>query len=231
MARLMICISALSLLCVSCSQPEVGKLENVEVVSFSLVTHQVRVVTKERDGVASLSTLADKLDDNFVVAMNGGIFDTNLKPLGLLVDGGRKLRPLNTSDGEGNFFLEPNGVFWIKGSEANVVSTQQYKPIEPDFAIQSGPLLLLDGEVHSKFNSTSKHRYTRNGIGVSKDGRVTVAYFGTPCTLYEMAVYFRDQLGCDSALYLDGAISGIMTRNKLIRPHQTFASILVVEKY
>ena len=35
---------------------------------------------------------------------------------------------------------------------------------------------------------------------------------------------------CISALYLDGAISGMMTINKLIRPHQNDASILAVEK-
>ncbi len=55
--------------------------------------------------------------------MNGGIFEGDGVPSGLLVIDGKTVRPLNKSDGSGNFYLKPNGVFYVDATGAHIVST------------------------------------------------------------------------------------------------------------
>jgi uncharacterized protein YigE (DUF2233 family) len=144
--------------------------------------------------------------------MNGGIFEEGGIPSGLLIVGGKEERPLNTSAGKGNFFLQPNGVFYIDAYGAHVVSTTDYlsrKPT-PRYAIQSGPLLLQSVRIHPAFRAESKNRLHRNGVGILPDGRVFFAIsefqqYKRP-NLYEFADFFRSQ-GCRNALFLDGDIS------------------------
>lgn len=142
-------------------------------------------------------------------AMNAGIFTPKFAPGGLHIENGNVLRKLNTNDGAGNFHLMPNGVFYIGDSGAQVCTTQHYigrKP-KPRIATQSGPMLLIDGEVHPKFNVDSPNIRIRNGVGIAGDGRVVFALAQDPVNLYTFAVFFRDQLDCKNALYLDGALS------------------------
>ncbi|MEI9896928.1 MAG: phosphodiester glycosidase family protein [Chthoniobacter sp.] len=144
--------------------------------------------------------------------MNGAIFEEGGVPSGLLVIEHKIIRPLNTADGKGNFFLKPNGVFYIDDAGAHILSTPEYASLKviPRLAIQSGPLLLRGGRVHPSFNPASTNRLHRNGVGVRRDGRVIFAIteFGQKKqpSLYEFADFFRSQ-GCEDALFLDGDIS------------------------
>src|ERR1700723_3790349 len=66
--------------------------------------------------IGSLGALRAQLGDEatrVAFAMNAGMYDPAQAPLGLFVAGGRTLRPLNRATGAGNFFLLPNGVFWV----------------------------------------------------------------------------------------------------------------------
>lgn len=76
--------------------------------------------------------------------MNGGIFEPGGIPSGLLIQQGKELQPVNRNAGEGNFFLQPNGIFLIGSQGAAVMATSEYPPKDPTihYAVQSGPLLL-----------------------------------------------------------------------------------------
>lgn len=144
--------------------------------------------------------------------MNGGIFEEGGIPSGLLIVNGEEERPLNTSSGKGNFFLQPNGVFYVDRYGAHIVSTADYlarKPA-PRYAIQSGPLLLQKVRIHPAFRLESKNRLHRNGVGILPDGRIffAISEFQQQKrpNLYEFADFFRSQ-GCRDALFLDGDIS------------------------
>lgn len=51
-------------------------------------------------------------DKQLLFAVNGGMFKEDRSPLGLYVEDGKELAPLNTElEGYGNFYLQPNGVF------------------------------------------------------------------------------------------------------------------------
>ena len=146
-------------------------------------------------------------------ATNSGIYAPGLRPLGLHVEGSKTLVPLNNARSGGNFALLPNGVFWIRGTQAGVTETGAYRRLspQPTFATQSGPLLLADGQIHPAFNKGSSSFKVRSGVGVCKDGRVRFAVSAGPVNFYAFAVFFRDRLKCADALYLDGSISAYAT--------------------
>ena len=166
--------------------------------------------------------------------MNAGIFEEGGIPSGLLVVNGKEERPLNTSPGQGNFFLQPNGVFYVDSHGAHVVSTQDYPSRQalPRYAVQSGPLLLNKGHIHPAFQAASKNRLHRNGVGILPDGRVFFAISefqqDKRPNLYEFADFFRSQ-GCRDALFLDGDISQMFTDPKEpITPGNHFGAIFAV---
>lgn len=166
--------------------------------------------------------------------MNGGLFEADGSPCGLLVIDGRTVRPLNTRDGVGNFYLKPNGVFFIDAKGAHVLSTEEYalKTDVPRLAIQSGPLLLRNGQIHPAFRKTSKNDLHRNGVGVREDGTVLFAItkFDQPrrVTLHGFAEFFRDQ-GCRDALFLDGDLSQMFVDPEdSLHPGNSFGTIFAV---
>jgi uncharacterized protein YigE (DUF2233 family) len=151
--------------------------------------------------------------------MNAGIFEQGGIPTGLAIIEGREMRPINTAKGRGNFFLEPNGVFYIRGEEAFIVSTNEYvaSRVMPRIAIQSGPLLLHHGKHHPAFRAESTNYLHRNGVGILRDGSVlfAITVFGQPRhpNLFEFADFFRSR-GCADALFLDGDLSQFATNTK-----------------
>ncbi len=174
---------------------------------------------------ASLGTLAEKQGPRLSFAMNAGMYDKAQAPVGLYVEDGRELQRLSTADGPGNFHLKPNGVFFVKGERAGVLDTAHYQRarVRPDFATQSGPMLVIDGQIHPKISSDGPSQKIRNGVGVRDDGRTAVfAISERPVSFGAFARLFRDDLGCRNALFLDGSVSSLyapnLGRSDLSRP-------------
>jgi uncharacterized protein YigE (DUF2233 family) len=150
-------------------------------------------------------------------ARNAGIFGVDYAPLGLHIENGRVLRPLNLGrGGRGNFYLKPNGVLYIVDHHPAIVDAKVYPTlkVKPKIATQSGPLLVLNGAVHPAFREESVNRHFRNGVGVTRDGKIIFAISQGLVTFHEFATLFRDVLGCDNALYLDGALSAVYAPDK-----------------
>lgn len=144
--------------------------------------------------------------------MNAGIFDPEYRPAGLWIENGKTLRPLNTRKGKGNFHIQPNGVFYLKGKQAGIMTTQAWQKanIKPDFALQSGPMLLIDGQINSRFYKEQHSPYKRNAVCITKNKElyfiITTAYQEEWPHFYRFAEALRS-FGCYQALYLDGTLS------------------------
>ncbi|TWD57756.1 uncharacterized protein YigE (DUF2233 family) [Agrobacterium vitis] len=165
-------------------------------------------------------------------ATNGGMYEPDLSPVGLFVSYGIVRKAARTEDGWGNFFLKPNGVFYVKGGEAGVLETQSYltKSIEPDFATQSGPMLVIDGMIHPKFLADSDSLKIRNGVGVDRNKQVVFVMSNQPVRFYDMAAFFRDSLDTPNALFLDGTISSLAepTEGRIDHAHPLGPIIAVI---
>lgn len=146
-----------------------------------------------------------------IFATNAGMFRPDLSPVGLYVEHGQELCPLNLRRGTSNFCLHPNGVFCLTRTGAAVVVSSEYARLRPTVvaATQSGPMLVIKGRLHPSFRASSQSRLIRNGVGVISPQRVVFAIAEDPVNFHEFATFFRDGLGCANALYLDGSVSSI----------------------
>ncbi|NBZ89552.1 phosphodiester glycosidase family protein [Stagnihabitans tardus] len=144
-----------------------------------------------------------------VWAMNAGMYQPDLSPVGLYIEDGVQAHGLVTRDGPGNFGLLPNGVFCI-GKRFSVVESRAFKvdPPECRYASQSGPMLVIEGALHPSFKPDSDSLNIRNGVGVSKDGKTAWFVLSEQRVNFDrFARFFRDALGARDALYFDGSIS------------------------
>lgn len=155
----------------------------------------------------------------FDFAMNAGMYHEDKSPVGLYVESGRELAPLNTDDAEGNFFMKPNGVFFVdRDGKPGVLETQAYAAARADvpYATQSGPMLVIEGDVHPRFEADGSSRYVRNGVGIDAQGLAVFAISRAPVSLGKFARLFRDGVGCRNALFFDGAISALHDGKKYV---------------
>ncbi|MEX0318009.1 MAG: phosphodiester glycosidase family protein [Ruegeria sp.] len=143
-------------------------------------------------------------------AMNAGMYHDDRSPVGHYVENGVEQMRVIPNAGPGNFGLLPNGVFCIREGRADVIETLLYVETQPGCrdATQSGPMLVIDGELHPRFLPDSTSRYVRNGVGTSADGsRAVFAISRNSVTFHEFGSLFRDVLETPQALYFDGNIS------------------------
>lgn len=150
-------------------------------------------------------------DKQVLMITNAGMYTPSHAPVGLYIENREQKVPINTHDGSGNFSLKPNGVFYIDKAGPHVIETSKYvqqsvnKAI--DFATQSGPMLVIDGKLHPAFKEGSNNEYIRSGIGIDGSDRAVFVISRQPVNFHTFASLFKDKLGCNNALYLDGAIS------------------------
>jgi uncharacterized protein YigE (DUF2233 family) len=181
------------------------------VCEVDLRRHTVRLYWNRPDGIpyAHLSDLPRQLEggaDRLLFGTNAGMFDSKLKPVGLYVEEGRELVHANTKSGKGNFYMKPNGIFYISAGNAAIAETQAFLRQRPqvDLATQSGPMLVTDGRLHPRFNRASSSLKLRSGVGVRADGKVIFAISQEAVSFESFARLFRDGVNCPNALFLDG---------------------------
>jgi len=164
-------------------------------------------------GFERLAAWLEGRGQHLELAFNAGMYHADFAPVGLLVQDGKQVAPLNLADGKGNFFLKPNGVFMLGKNGAQVVEASAYAGQAQDvrLATQSGPMLVIDGKLHPAFNPDSISRFVRNGVCVA-DGKVLFVISNHPVNFYQLAAYMRDELHCRNALYFDGSISSMYSR-------------------
>ena len=158
-------------------------------------------------------------------ATNGGMYHPDYSPVGLYVEESRELVRANTNAGPGNFHMRPNGVFYLAGEIAGILETRSFIKQKPqvDFATQSGPMLVIDGEVNARFVRYGGSRKYRVGVGSHDRNLVVFAISESEVSFGEFARLFRDKLRCDNALFLDGGsatsfYSPVLGRNSNFLP-------------
>jgi uncharacterized protein YigE (DUF2233 family) len=202
------------------------------VCEVDLGKHSVRLYWRRPDGApyAYLSALPRTLDGpggKLLFATNAGMFDPAFQPVGLYVERGRELVHANTKSGFGNFHLKPNGVFYLSGDKAAVLETREFLKQRPraDLATQSGPMLVINGRLHPRFDRRSSSLKARNGVGVRLDNKVVFVISDGEVSFDAFARLFRDALGCPNALFLDGGSASSLYVPSLNRRGNTLTSL------
>ncbi|MDN5510736.1 phosphodiester glycosidase family protein [Acinetobacter sp.] len=147
--------------------------------------------------------------EKLLFAMNAGMYHADYAPVGLYVEAAQQQQKLNTvKQAYGNFHLQPNGVLAWNSKQSLIATTQDYQKLNfnAEYATQSGPMLVIDGQINPQFLKDSDSFKIRNAVGI-KDQSLYFVISRNAVSFYQFAQFFQQQLKVQNALYLDGSIS------------------------
>lgn len=217
MIRTALCVIFLSLpqwaQAVTCSdQSHEGR--SLTVCTVDATQDNLRLFLRDGNGaiLGQFRDIERTLEDgkSLSFGMNAGMYHADRSPVGHYVEDGTEEMRLLTGGSKGNFGLLPNGVLCLNTGSVRVYETLDFQKQAPSCrdATQSGPMLVIDGDLHPRFLPDSTSRFLRNGVGTTDDGQT--AYFvisNEAVTFHEFGRFFRDKLKTPNALYFDGKIS------------------------
>ena len=218
------CITLVFMLCVICGDclgqsirksEVVFKGQKLTVCYIDLNKVNLSMYWKDSNGnqlrsLGQLKKYTASQKKKLLFATNGGMYLLNRDPQGLYIENGKKLVENNLKDSNyGNFYLKPNGYFVIREGKAEVFSSFEQEKLTDgiQYATQSGPMLVVDNQIHSSFKEGSTSKFTRSGVGVISDKQLVFVLSIDPINFFDFAQFFKEELKCRNALYLDGAIS------------------------
>jgi uncharacterized protein YigE (DUF2233 family) len=196
---------------------------NYDLVIMQVDSNLLKQASIVSNNQLSTGALIDSLNQtgNHYLAFNAAPTDGWGNLLGLFIKNGQLKQPLNTASGNGNFFLKPNG-FWGLGKSSVTIRNSDFFNNTSSFyqAVQSGPMLLIDGKINPVFDPKSANKNIRIGIGTFSKNKIDfilVVRSQAPVTFYDFASLFKDKFNCLNALYLDGGDQSL-----LIMPSKIF---------
>ncbi|MCH2045741.1 MAG: phosphodiester glycosidase family protein [Saprospiraceae bacterium] len=238
MTKVIIALSILTLSISACSSEQAQTDISTEPILYHEVNPKektLRFYWRDAKNEAfvnyeKLKTHVEKEGEELVFAMNGGMFHEGYLPTGLYIENSVEKSPINLKKkAYGNFFMQPNGVFYLtKSNEAFVCETDSFQAGNVKYATQSGPLLLINGQINSKFKKGSKNLNIRNGVGVLENGHILFAMSKTEVNLYDFAEFFKEK-SCKMALYLDGHISKTYLPSKNYKELEGTFGVMIAE--
>jgi uncharacterized protein YigE (DUF2233 family) len=214
-----------------------GQNENKKVMSHVVDPSDQKIIffSEKANGekiksFKTLQTMLSQKGQQLAFAMNGGIYMRDYTPLGLYIEKGIVRHKLNNrNNGYGNFYLQPNGIFYLTNDhKARIVTTGQFINKNIRYATQSGPMLVINGKINPKFKKGSANLHIRNGVGILPDGKILFAISKVQISFYDFAEFFKSQ-GCRNALYMDGVISRMYLPSKNLNDLQGDFGIIIAE--
>jgi uncharacterized protein YigE (DUF2233 family) len=177
--------------------------------------HRIAMHIVGRNGILHrrfLSLAGETRIASVAFGVNGGMYDARSRPIGYYVEGSERLYSLNRRSGSGNFYMQPNGVFFGSGSAWQVIESGRFAAQvdqRPDFGTQSGPMLVIDGALNPNFAADGASHHVRNAVGVDRQGRAHFIISDEEISFGRMARMMRDVAHTPNALYLDGEVSAL----------------------
>lgn len=138
-----------------------------------------------------------------LIAINGGYFNTDFKPMGLRVSDSQQLNSKRLVSWWGVFYIDKN-------NKPHVSANRHYQSNENiGFAIQAGPRLIANG----KILPLKEGKAQRSAICATQQSQVIIAVTqNNSLTLNEWAEQLL-KMGCVDALNLDGGTSSQLYTN------------------
>lgn len=142
--------------------------------------------------------------------MNAGMYDDAGKPIGYYVENKQRIKSLNCKKGGGNFHTLPNGVFSLETGGWHIRTSDDFAEnvtTRPEYATQSGPMLLTDRKLHPDVSENGVSVNVCNAVCINKQGRAHFIISQGAVSFGRLARMMHDTLKCINALYLDGSAS------------------------
>jgi uncharacterized protein YigE (DUF2233 family) len=177
-----------------CVREAAGGLARLAAVRVDQSRYRVEVADLAHEGKPPQAVRALAQERGAVAAINGGYFDENWQPLGLLVHGGQRTSPLRKADW---------GIFYVADGRAGIRHTRQGLPSGATEALQCGPRLVIAGRVPAFKPGES----SRAGVGITTSGAVILAVTCRGALSLRDWAQAMKALGCRDALNLDGGPS------------------------
>jgi uncharacterized protein YigE (DUF2233 family) len=175
---------------------------HIHVFRIDLKKNTLDLVTANELSLNNASVDAFAHHSKALIAINGGFFDQNFRPLGLRISHQHQHNPLKR--------ISWWGIFYIKNKRPYLSSLKQFIPDHQiDFAVQSGPRLLVNGR-----SPSLKPGYAeRSALGITHDSKLIILVtHNAPITMTALAHLMKTSpLYCNNALNLDGGSSSQLT--------------------
>lgn len=177
---------------------------HIHVFRIDLTQNQFKLITADNlsKPYASINEFARY--SKALLTINGGFFDHKYRPLGLRISQKKQKNPLKR--------ISWWGIFYTKNQKAYLSSLRHFhKDRQIDFALQSGPRLLIDGKIPTLKPGVAE----RSALGITEDGKVIVLVTdNSPMTTTTLASLMKSSpLNCLDALNLDGGSSTQLNAN------------------
>ncbi len=185
-------------------QPDpLDKSAQIHVFKISLAKFRLNLVaaTEQRQQSAYVADMGSFHDA--LIAVNGGFFTPELKPLGLRIKEGKTINPIRQTNWWGVFSVNKNNVAAITSKNAYRSSNNTV------FAIQAGPRLIVNNAI-PKLKEGEKER---SALGITRNGDlILLVTQGYPISTTDLAFLMQkpeqqDGFACVNALNLDGGSS------------------------
>lgn len=171
---------------------------HIYVFRIDLNKNKLELVTAKNLGMNNASADQFAQHSNALISVNGGFFDRSFQPLGLRISNTKVHNPLKQ--------ISWWGVFYVKNNKAYVSNAKHfYQDDQIDFAVQSGPRLLIKGKIPSLKQGIAD----RSALGITADGKVIILVStNAAMTTNELAHLLKaPPLRCIDAINLDGGSS------------------------
>lgn len=171
---------------------------HIHVFRIDLKKNQLDIITAQEleRSLASIDQLGHRAQA--LIAINGGFFDQSFLPLGLRIGHRHQYAPLKQ--------ISWWAVLYVLNSTPHLSSFAHYNPNPSiDFAVQSGPRLLINGTIPSLKPGHAE----RTALGITHDGHLIMLVTDhAPMTTTMLAQLMKAHpISCVNALNLDGGSS------------------------
>lgn len=118
--KFLILVSILFLLSAGAFLFAKAQTENDRFISYIVDTKKqdLKLYWKDDNGdnfrsIQNLKLWLERHKRKLIFSMNAGMYKPDNSPVGLFIEKQKTLSPLDTANGNGNFYLKPNGVFYL----------------------------------------------------------------------------------------------------------------------
>lgn len=171
---------------------------HIHVFRIDLSKNRLALVTAKTLALKNASADQFAEQSNALLSINGGFFDHEFKPLGLRINNKKMENPLKR--------ISWWGIFYVKNNRPNISNIHHFiHDNDIEFAIQSGPRLLIKGKIPSLKPGVAD----RSALGITADGKVIILVStNAAMSTHELAQLLRSSpLHCTDAINLDGGSS------------------------